>query len=151
MVQIKLEMHLDAPVEHVFDGLADHGNYDRFRPIGTSELIREGDEERNGKGAVRRLSTKGITFEEEITAFERPTRIDYLILKVNLPLDHEGGSIRLTPAGSGTDVLWTSRARMTVPVIGRVLESPSAAMLTRGFRQMLEDIEAEYSGTPVAA
>ena len=151
MVEIRLEMHLDAPIEHVFDGLADHANYDRFRPIGTSELIREGAEERNGTGAVRRLASKGISFDEEITAFERPTRIDYRILKVNLPLAHEGGSIRLTPAGNGTDVLWTSTGRITLPVIGRLLEAPSAAIFRRGFRQMLEDIEAEYAGAPVAA
>ncbi len=146
MVEIRLEMHLAAPIEHVFEGLADHANYDRFRPIGTSELLREGSEERNGTGAVRRLAAKGMSFDEEITAFERPTRIDYLIVKVNLPLAHEGGSIRLAPAGNGTDVLWTSRARITVPVLGRVLETPSAAFFRRGFRQMLEDIEALYSG-----
>jgi uncharacterized protein YndB with AHSA1/START domain len=31
---------IPAPPESVFDLLADHANYDRFRPIGGSDLLR---------------------------------------------------------------------------------------------------------------
>ena len=30
-------------------------------------------------------------FEEEITAYERPTRLDYLIVDLNVPFHQEGG------------------------------------------------------------
>src|SRR5688572_6354654 len=74
--EVRLEMELDAPVEGVFDAMADHGRYDRFRPISRSELTREGDVDKNGVGAVRRLRAGLLRFDEEITAYERPSRLD---------------------------------------------------------------------------
>jgi Polyketide cyclase / dehydrase and lipid transport len=46
---------IPAPPEAVFDLLADHANYDRFRGIRRSELLREGDPAPNGVGAMRRV------------------------------------------------------------------------------------------------
>ncbi|MDQ2675400.1 MAG: SRPBCC family protein [Actinomycetota bacterium] len=139
MRQIKLEMDLDAPAEELFAVMADHARYDRFRPISSSEVLREGDENLNGVGAVRRLRAKLLRFDEEITAYEPPRRLDYLILNVNIPLHHEGGSIRFEPAGAGTHVVWTSAFRITVPLLGGPLGAAGAAALKRSFGQMLED------------
>ena len=75
--KIRLEMELGAPVEGVFEAMTDHGRYDRFRPISASELIREGAADRNGVGAVRRLRAGLLRFDEEITAYEWPRRLDY--------------------------------------------------------------------------
>jgi uncharacterized protein YndB with AHSA1/START domain len=131
-------MDLDAPIEGVFDAMADHARYDRFRPIRSSELLREGELDRNGVGAVRRLKGGPLRFEEEITAYERPTRLDYLIIDVNAPLHHDGGSIRFEPTSSGTRVLWTSTFRFEIPILGGAVGALSALALKRGFRQMLE-------------
>ena len=139
MSQVRLEMELDAPVEGVFDAMADHGRYDRFRSIKKSELIRDGDADKNGLGAVRRLQASFLRFDEEITAYERPNRLDYLIIDVNIPLDHDGGSIRFEPTASGTKVLWTSSFRITTPLVGGVLGAAFAIGLKRSFTQMLED------------
>jgi uncharacterized protein YndB with AHSA1/START domain len=132
-------MDLDAPIEGVFEAMADHARYDRFRPISASELLREGEADRNGVGAVRRLRAGLLRFDEEITAFERPDRLDYLIIDVNFPVEHEGGSIRFEPTASGTHVLWTSTFRITVPLIGGALGLAFAVGLKRSFTRMLED------------
>ena len=132
-------MDLDAPIDGVFAAMADHGRYDRFRPISSSELIREGDEDSNGLGAVRRLRANFLRFDEEITAYEPPSRLDYLILNVNIPLHHEGGSVRFEPSGTGTHVVWTSVYRITVPLLGGVLGAAFEGGLKRSFKQMLED------------
>jgi uncharacterized protein YndB with AHSA1/START domain len=137
--QIRLEADLDAPVEGVFEVMADHARYDRFRPIASAELLREGDEHLNGVGAVRRLRAKFIQFDEEITAYEPPSRLDYLIVNVNIPLQHDGGSIRFEPSGTGTHVLWTSTFRITVPLLGSPLGAAAEVALRRSFGQMLED------------
>ena len=139
MTEIKLVVELDAPLEGLFDVMADHARYDRFRPISSSELLREGDEEVNGVGAVRRLRARFMRFDEEVTAYERPSRLDYLILNVNIPLQHEGGSIRFEQAGTRTRVEWTSTFRITVPLLGGPLGAAGGAALKRSFRQMLED------------
>jgi uncharacterized protein YndB with AHSA1/START domain len=132
---------IPAPPEAVFDRLADHANYDRFRPIHASRLLREGEPAPNGVGALREIKVRPLTFEEEITAYDRPTRLDYLIVKLNVPFEHHGGSITLTPDGQGTRVDWRSSFSVPVPVIGPAIELPWFLTLRRGFNRVLEDVE----------
>jgi uncharacterized protein YndB with AHSA1/START domain len=141
MRSVHVTRTIPAPPEAVFDRLADHANYDHFRPIHASELLREGDPAPNGVGALRRIKVRPLTFEEEITAYERPTRLDYLIVKLNVPFEHHGGSIRLSPEGDGTHVDWRSSFSVPTPVIGRPEELVWEPVLARGFRRVLEDVE----------
>src|SRR4051812_10895153 len=108
MARIDLDKSLTAPIEAVFELLTDHASYTRFRGFTKAELLREGTPDRNGVGALRLLVAGPLRFTEAITVFERPTRMDYLIRKVNLPLEHDGGSITLLQDGAGTRVHWTS-------------------------------------------
>ena len=140
MRSIRVERMLDAPVEGVFDVLADHANYDRFGGIRRSKLIRPGEAERNGVGAMRRVVIGPFTFDEEITAFERPTRLDYVIRKINAPYRHQGGSIRLDrTADGGTKATWTSTYEIPVPVAGWALERLFSLTFGRGFASTLEE------------
>jgi uncharacterized protein YndB with AHSA1/START domain len=141
MRSIHVTRTIPAPAEAVFDRLADHANYDRFRPIRRSELLREGDPAPNGVGALRRIKVPPLTFEEEITHYDRPSRLDYLIVKLNIPFEHHGGSIRLTEEDGATHVDWRSTYRVPTPVIGGLEELVFVPVLNRGFRQVLEDVE----------
>jgi Polyketide cyclase / dehydrase and lipid transport len=132
---------IPGPPEPIFDLLADHANYDRFPRISRSELIREGEPPPNGLGAFRRIKSWPATFEEEITHFERPSRLDYLIVKLNLPFEHEGGSIRLAPENDATRVEWRSTYRVPTPVIGGLQELAWQLTLNRGFRRVLAEVE----------
>ncbi len=141
MATIDLDKTLAAPIDEVFELLSDHAAYTQFRGIRKAALQREGASERNGVGAMRALAFGPIRFEEEITAFERPTRMDYVIRKVNLPLDHDGGTIALSEAGSGTRVRWRSTFSVTLPVVGGALGAILAAIFRRGFIRLLDDID----------
>jgi uncharacterized protein YndB with AHSA1/START domain len=141
MKTIHVTRTIAAPPEPIFDLLADHANYDRFRAINGSELIREGEPPPNGLGALRRIKVRPVTFEEEITHFDRPSRLDYLIVKLNVPFEHEGGSIRLAPEDGVTRVDWRSSYRVPTPLIGGLQEGVWQLLLNRGFRRVLEDVE----------
>jgi uncharacterized protein YndB with AHSA1/START domain len=141
MRSIHVTRTIPAPVEAVFDRLADHANYDRFRPIHRSELLRDGKPAPNGLGALRRIKVWPLVFEEEITAYDRPNRLDYLIVKLNVPFEHEGGSIRLTSEGDATHVDWRSTYRIPTPLVGGAGELVFLPLLNRGFRRVLEDVE----------
>ncbi len=147
MASIQLQRSLAAPIDHVFELLSDHADYRSFDGITGSELIREGDTERNGLGAVRRIAAGPIQFDEEITEFERPTRMGYLIKEVNLPLRHHGGLITLRSTAAGTDVVWTSTFDATVPLISRPLGAAMAAILKRSFSAMLSQVEQRDPAT----
>jgi hypothetical protein len=141
MRTIKVEQTIAAPIERVFEVLTDHANYDRFGGIGRSELLRVGDSDPNGVGALRKIDVGPLHFEEEITAYERPTRLDYLIVKLNMPFEHEGGSIRLDRHDGSTHALWTSAYRIPIPVIGGPVALGMALALHRGFTRVLRDTE----------
>jgi hypothetical protein len=149
---IRVEKRLDAPPGALFEILADHGNYDRFDGIRRAEVMKEGDPAPNGLGAVRRVWIGPLRFEEEITAYEPAARLDYLIVDLRgVPFRHEGGSIRLTPAGDGTDAVWTSSFEIPIPLVGSVLDGAFKQRLERGFVHVLErsaELAAERAATP---
>ena len=148
---IRVERQLDAAPEAVFEVLADHARYDRFDGIRRSELATPGDPDPNGVGAVRWIWLGPLRFEEEITVFEPPSRLDYMIRAVKtLPFRHDGGSIRLMPEGTGTHAVWTSSFEIPLPLIGSALDRVFSARLERGFGQTLER-SAELSSQTSAA
>jgi uncharacterized protein YndB with AHSA1/START domain len=138
---VRVERTLQAPVDRVFDLLTDHAGYSRFDSIQGSVLLRAGKSERNGVGALRWIYSRPFWFEEEVLAFERPRRMDYVIRRTNGPIRHEGGSIALEENGSGTQVVWTSTLEVTTPVLGRVVDSAAGAALGRGFDSVLDDVQ----------
>jgi uncharacterized protein YndB with AHSA1/START domain len=137
MSTIRVERQLDGPIEGIFEILSDHENYDRFGGVRHAELLRPGDSERNGRGAMRRIKLGPLVFDEEITAFERPIRMDYVIRKLNVPFDHDGGSIRLDERDGGTHALWTSTFRIPVALIGGPSEAAIKLALGNGFARLL--------------
>jgi uncharacterized protein YndB with AHSA1/START domain len=145
MRTIRVTRNIPAPPEEVFDLLADHAHYDRFRGIRGSELLSEGEPPPNGVGAMRRVVVGPIRFDERVTAYDRPSKLDYLIVKINAPYEHEGGRIRLTEEDGGTKAEWTSAFRVPMPLVGGVQERLWAYALARGFRRVLEDVERMLS------
>ena len=140
MRTVRVVRGIEAQPEAVFDLISDHARYDRFRGVRSSELVREGEPPPNGVKAIRRVQIGPISFDEEVTAFDRPTRMDYLILRINAPFQHRGASMRLLEDRGRTIVEWTSS--FTVPaLLGAVQEGVWALALGRGFRMMLEDVE----------
>src|SRR6266545_2993002 len=133
MRSVHVSRTIPGPPEPIFELLADHAKYDRFRAINGSKLLREGEPAPNGVGALREIKVRPLTFEEEITAYESPTRLDYLIVKLNAPLDNQGGSITLAPDGSATRVDWRSTFSVPTPVLGGVQELVWQPVLARGF------------------
>jgi uncharacterized protein YndB with AHSA1/START domain len=138
---IRVDKRLAAPIDGVFELISDHAAYDRFIGVTSSALVREGEVEPNGLGAVRSIGVGPIRFTEEITAFERPRRMDYLIREVNLPIEHDGGRIMLEPDGAGTRVLWISTFGVPVRWLGDPIGLALAGTLRLGFISLLEQIE----------
>ena len=141
MKTITVTRVIPAPIEKVFDVLADHANYKSFPGVKDSKLLKEGKPDRNGLGAVRWIDAGAIQFEETITAYDRPRRFDYLITKCSAPLEHQGGSLRFESIGGGTLVTWSSVMRVKVPVIGGLLTKLAVGKLGAAFGSMLKETE----------
>ena len=141
MKTVTVTRTINAPIEKVFDLLADHGNYQKHFGVKESKLVKEGKPDKNGLGAVRYIDSGPIQFEETITQYDRPRRYDYLITKCSAPLEHEGGSIRFESVGMATKVTWTSVMRVKLPIVGGLLTKVLANRIGRAFGSMLKETE----------
>ena len=141
MKTITVTRTIPAPIEKVFDLLADHANYKKHFGVKESKLLKEGKPDKNGLGAVRYIDAGPMNFEEEVTFYDRPRGYDYLITKCSAPLEHKGGQIRLESVGNATKVTWTSVMRVKVPLVGGLLTRILAGKIGQAFGSMLKETE----------
>jgi uncharacterized protein YndB with AHSA1/START domain len=142
VIKIEVDETLRAPIDAVFEQLVDHENYASFDGVSSSRLTRVGVGERNGVGAQRRIRLGAVVLWEDIVAFERPTLLEYRIVKQRPPLvRHVLGRVRLTQTDEGTRAVWTSELEIPVPLLGRVLEGVVARKFDAAFRAMLREME----------
>jgi uncharacterized protein YndB with AHSA1/START domain len=143
---VRVERAIAAPASEVFELLTDHAGYSRFRGIRSAELVHRGEPDPNGLGAMRRIAIPPVRFDEEIVAFDRPRRMDYVIREANFPFEHEGGTITVEGDESRARVVWTSTFR--VPTRGEgLLTALAAAGVRLGFSRMLAETEAMLAET----
>ena len=138
MKYVQVRVHLAAPVESVFDAVSDHENFLRDK-LTRTKVITDGTPSRNGLGCRREVSIgPGVRFVEEITAWDRPRSFEYVIRESSLPVEHRGGRLTFTPAGDGSDVEWTTRFRVPVPLLGSILGFVAQRIFTRAFAGLLQ-------------
>jgi uncharacterized protein YndB with AHSA1/START domain len=136
MVEIHLERTIDAPVEQVFDWLADPPN------LAAAPLALRGryakDSSAPGAGAVREVTAVGTWFREEITAYDRPRSYSYLIVRSFPPFNHEGGTLTFTASGDGTRVDWLTNYTHPARAGGKLLEALTSRVLRSSFGAILD-------------
>ena len=124
---------VEAPVSRVWDTLSDHEGMSAWGPI-TVTLEKPGAPERNGVGAVRRITAPGPApaIVEEITAFEPQQRMGYKALS-GVPFRNYGGEITLTATEQGTRIEWALSIDERVPVV----EKAAVTVLAKGMLNRL--------------
>ena len=119
MFKIKVAKFLKNDIQSIFNKISDHENYKNFPGVSESILLENGKEEKNGKGALRKINSGSIEFIERITHFEPPFKMAYVIEKSwPLPIVHEKGEMILKVEDGGTLITWTSEGSVSIPLIG---------------------------------
>jgi hypothetical protein len=135
---VRVHIHIEAPIERVFEAISDHESFLRSDDGTTTRIVREGATERNGLGCVREVRAgRRARYLEEITAWERPSGFAYTIRESSLPLRHLGSGLAFASSGGGTNVVWTAKFEITVPIVGRLLRTWLDRQLARAFTEML--------------
>ena len=137
MRSFELQAEIAAPAERVFALVSDHAGWQQWAGVQEVVLRQRGDPPPNGLGAIRVMRRGGLAIEEEVVAFEPPSRIGYRV-HAGIPVRDCDVEIRLTPGGRGTRVSWSVRFRPRVPGTGWLLE--------RLIRPRLEDALAGLAG-----
>ncbi|MCE5292305.1 MAG: SRPBCC family protein [Nocardiaceae bacterium] len=122
MATIFLQRTIKAPVEDVFDAYVDHASWIEVPGVFLAKVVRPGDIEPNGLGAIREIAAPGAWFREAITAFDRPHRMEYKVLKSVPPLRHDLGLVEFRQAADGTLVSWTSHFHSKIPFTDGLLK-----------------------------
>jgi uncharacterized protein YndB with AHSA1/START domain len=147
MQHVVVQVYIDAPIERVFDAVSDHERFLSADDGTKTKLLREGTAERNGLGCIREVRVgRRARYVEEITAWERPFSFEYTIRETSLPLRHQGSRITFTAKRGGTDVEWTSRFAITVPVLGRFLRARAERRYAKAFTGLLQAAKARLEG-----
>jgi hypothetical protein len=142
MHQIQVTTLIGADRERTFEALSDHERFLNGRGL-KCQLVRAGDSEPNGLGARRRVDAGNMVFNEDIVAFDRPNSYEYRITELGgsmgrlLRLQHEHGRLELIEEKAGTRVVWTTRFRVRIPILGWLLERLMGAGLKGSFSRLL--------------
>lgn len=117
-----------SPVSHVWSVLADHEGMSSWGPGLKVALTTEGSPDRNGLGAVRRITAPGPmpAIVEEVVAFEPESTLGYRA-KAGVPFKNYSGKVVLSPVAGGTRVDYSISLDERVPV----LEKAAAALVAR--------------------
>ena len=149
MSQVRVRMYIDAPVETVFDAASDHERFLRTDDGVAATIVRPGDRDHNGLGCLREVRVgRRARYLEEITAWQRPVAFEYTIRESSLPLRHAGSRLAFAPHGSGTQVEWTSRFEVTVPLVGPLLGLVAARRYAASFTKLLRQAKTRLERRP---
>lgn len=146
MHEVCVTYDFDAPPEQVFAGISHHVEF-----LGTSNIqcrmLRLGENDANGKGALREVRKGMICFEEAITAFEPPQAYQYRIISLRgpfnlrLPFHHEHGRLELHQHNQTTRLIWHTRFRFQVPLIGHWIEKKLGKSISASFVFFLKRLD----------
>ncbi len=141
-----MKTYIHAPACRVWAAITDHGALARFSGVTSARLLRAGREHANGVGAQREVVLGRLRFLEDIVRFEPPHVIEYRVVECTVPFDHELGRIELIERGRGTEVHWTTRFQIAIPVIGKLLTKAARPLVCDGFHGMLLELKHELEG-----
>jgi uncharacterized protein YndB with AHSA1/START domain len=141
MRTVRVEKTIAAPADDVFEMLTDHAGYARFRGVRSAELVRKGDPDPNGVGAMRRVAIGPVRLDEEIIEFDRPRRMNYVIRDTNFPFDHDGGTIIVEGGPDRADVVWESTFRVPTRFAAGPLTAVAGLAIRTGFSRMLAEVD----------
>jgi len=148
----RARIQVPRPPDQVFDFAVSTESFPRMmQPLGPIPGIVSMEMQggaRPARGARRRVTmTDGSVINEELLAYERPTRHQYRWLDppkfpFSLLVKRGEGDFRFAPAEGGTRIEWTYRFQLTTPlVVGMTL--PVLFLFRRWMKQGLTRIRDE--------
>ncbi|MDQ1395757.1 MAG: hypothetical protein QOG64_1016 [Acidimicrobiaceae bacterium] len=134
-----------GPPERVFELLADTERWPEWSPHDDAHLVSEGNQERDGVGAVRLFRAGRTHSREEVVEFERPRRLAYVLLS-GLPIRGYRAEIDLTPAEGGTTIRWHSTFRPKVAGTGWIYRFALGRFITDTASRLATHAAAPLTG-----
>ena len=137
---VRFEQFFAAPRDRVFAWFADHEKFGRIWPGKTRRIHESADpREPNGLGSIREIRSGGLVFEETITGFDVPERIEYRITKGG-PIKNHRGLLLFSAVEGGTKLDYTIEFDPKVPLTGGLIASVLCTSWHRGVSRAVEGL-----------
>ncbi len=121
MPSFATEIKIDAPVDAVWEVLADYGAIYRWHPGAVSSHVTS--EEGTGIGARRHLDLGGKNYlDEEVIEWESRQCLAVRIVGTNLPFKSADIRITLRPENGGTIVIASPRYELKFGLLGKLFD-----------------------------
>jgi uncharacterized protein YndB with AHSA1/START domain len=128
-----------APVEDVWPLVGQARRWKEWSFLDHSDVVRSGDPDPDGVGALRRFTRYGVGSTEEVVAWEPPHHLAYSIIK-GFPVRHHRADVVCTPDGAGTMITWSATFDELVPGTGHLM-----TVITRRLIQGFADDVARFA------
>jgi len=142
MQKIHIQAVFDNDIKTVFNAISDHANFLTGGGL-RCVLVKTGEKNLNGNGAIRQVISKGLTFEEEIFDFQPNKHFAYVILSTTpkLSLRHDKGWLDFQQIDGKTQVDWHSHFEITIPIIGGLIGWFAKRQMSQVFAKRLSFIQ----------
>lgn len=125
---------VQAPIDKVWDVLADHEGMSSWGPGITVTITKPGTTERNGLGAVRKVVAPGPApaIVEEVIGFDPGKRLAYKALS-GVPMKNYVGEVLLSEVPGGTRIDYSISADQRIPLVEKGLAKAISFGLLKAF------------------
>ena len=139
---MQFSFDFDTSIDEVFGFLTDHPRLAEIWGGAFERIVDAPGDDPNGLGAVRRIRNSGLTLEETVTAFEKPTRMEYRITKGSPLKNHHGVMLFSATAPDRTHLDYTIEFEPKIPLTGGLLKWRLEGELAAG----LDKLARRYAG-----
>jgi len=139
--QMEIRQTFDAPVEEIFEALTDHESFGKVLKTNIKRVVDSHDENKNGVGSVRRISSFPVpAFEETVVAYEPNRLMEYVVSKGS-PIKNHKARMEFSEEQGKTELYYTIEFEPKLPfiflgpVIRQAIDKPIRKGLERLARQ----------------
>lgn len=137
--------HSGAPRDTVWRLVAEVEQWQRWSMLTRTFLLRPGQPDPNGVGALRRLAVGRFGSTEEVVAFEAPHHLGYEARK-GMPARRYRADVVLEEEGTGTRIVWTGSVDPLVPGTGRLALAYARSFVSRFLGSLIRFTDSHPEG-----
>jgi hypothetical protein len=140
---IEIRQSFNAPVETIFNILTDHVSFGKVIATKVRRVLDSQEENKNGVGSVRRISSFPVpAFEETVITFEPNSLMEYVVSKGS-PIKNHKGRMEFSEEEGKTTLCYFMDFEPKLPfaLLGSLLKSA----IEEPMRQSLEKLSKRYT------
>ena len=141
---IEIRQSFDAPVAEIFIVLTDHESFGEVIRTNIRRVVDSDDENKNGVGSVRRISSFPVpAFEETVVVYEPNRLMEYVISKGS-PIKNHVGRMEFSEEQGQTTLVYTIDFEPKLPfsLFGSILKQA----IEKPIRKGIESLADKYNG-----